>query len=338
MLATNSQILVEAYLRGAAWRPGLEFQNLLNLNQASVAKMDGNEADAKLLIRSYQMADINYETLVRAYHARFPDYSGSIGPATKRLANLARCPIPDFAPPPGASFDYGDAELNAAVESYQRYAEAGYIGGSGSWPRGCDKDPSVDPNWHSVVVRIDVTNASTHQKGIMSEVLKMVEQTEAEIGQHVRHVPTHSNPQHDVKFQFIAGGVIGFAYFPDPNNCNQTVTARIDNSFDARPTVLAELLTHEYKGHSDGLEHTRGGIMNPSIGSPTTRSSWIGDNHESTKRRYFGGVAIPSGPTTTTTQAPGPGPGPTPTGSLKLPIIVQDANGKRYGLSPMLEV
>lgn len=335
-MKTNSEILVEAYLRGAAWRPGAEFANLRNLDQASVAKMTGNEPDAKLLIRSYQLADINYEVLVQAYHARFPDFDGTIGPATKRLAILPRCPMPDFAPPPGSAYDYGHPELNEAVRSYQVYAEAGYIGGSGSWPKGCDDDPSVNPSWHSVVVKIDTSNASAHQKSIMIEVLKMVEETEAEMGQHVRHVESHSRPQHDVKFQFIAGGVIGFAYFPDPNNCSQTVTARIDNSFDARPTVLAELLTHEYKGHSDGLEHSRGGIMNPSIGSPTVRATWKGDPHEKTKTRYFGGFAIPSGPTATTTTSPIPFP--QPVGTIKLPLILSDADGKRYGIHPLTDV
>jgi hypothetical protein len=166
----------------------------------------------------------------------------------------------------------------------------------------------------------------------------MVEETEAEFGQHVRHI-LNGDPktcEHDVRFQYIAGGVIGFAYFPNPNNCNQVVTARIDNSFDARTTVLAELLTHEYKGHSDGLEHSRGGIMNPSIGSPTVRATWKGDPHESTKRRYFGGLPVPTTPTTTT-PPPGPIP-PTPTGSLKLPIKITDANGKAYGVHPWTDV
>lgn len=289
---------------GHAWgNPALR-----DIDAGRAALMDGSEADYRQLVRSFQELDANVADLVARVHGRELSADGDVGPATAAVMQYKRCSLPDFAPPPGASFDYGDPELNAAVESYQRYAAAGYVGGSGSWPKGCDP---TQKDVHSVVVAIDTSNASAHQKGIMAEVLKYVEQTEAEMGQAVRHVldSSFSRPQHDVKFQFIAGGVIGFAYFPDPDTCNQTVTARIDNSFDARAFVLAELLTHEYKGHSDGLEHTRGGIMNPSIGSPTARSSWKGDPHEKTKTRYFGGVALPGpipGPT------PGPGPNPVP--------------------------
>ena len=326
-IPTNSDtdLLVEAFYRGSHWNPA--YPNLRNLDLGRVLKMDGSESDAKQLIASRQQSDINIELLVRAFHkGREVQYDGDIGPATRQLAKLQRCPMPDFAPPPEASFDYEDSELNAAVESYQRFAEAR---GSGSWPVGCDPQA---PNVHSVVVAIDTSNASSTQKGMMDEVLKMVEQTEAEIGQSVRHVRDGSarSPQHDVKFQNIPGGVIGFAYFPRPDSCNQTVTARIDNTFNPRATILAELLTHEYKGHSDGLEHTRGGIMNPSIGSPTVRASWKGDPHERTKTRYFGGVAIPTSPTPQP-QPPGPGPTPQPGKASIRGTLTVEVGGKSVG-------
>jgi hypothetical protein len=317
---TDTERLLWAYQFGHAWNPA--FPNLQNLDEAAVAKMNGREGDAKSLIASWQLLDANVNRLVNAFHGRELQPDGDIGPASEAVMDMKRCAMPDYAPPPNATFHYDLPELQAAVESYQRFAEAKT--GSGSWPVGCDPQRK---DVHSVVVGIDISNASSFQKGIMADVLKYVEETEAEIGQAVRHVLSGSSaPQHDVKFQFISGGVIGFAYFPEPNECRQTVTARIDNSFDARLAVLAELLTHEYKGHSDGLEHTNGGIMNPSIGSPTSRASWIGDKHEATKRRYFGGEPL----------TPAPGPGPAPPGGdkywLKVPAGVQmiktDKDGK----------
>lgn len=279
--------LLWAYRYGHAWNTARP--NLLNLDEAAVAKMDGSEADAKELIASWQLLDINVSRLVNAFHGRELEPDGDIGPASEAVMSMLRCDMPDYAPPPHASFHYDNPELQGAVESYQRFAEAKT--GSGSWPVGCDPQRK---DVHSVVVAIDTSNASSSQKAIMADVLRFVEETEAEIGQSVRHVinSSVSAPQHDVKFQNIPGSVIGFAYFPQPNTCRQTVVARIDNSFNARLPVLAELLTHEYKGHSDGLEHTRGGIMNPSIGSPTVRPTWKGDPHESTKRRYFGGEPL----------------------------------------------
>lgn len=289
--------LLWAYQFGHAWNPA--FPNGMNLDEGRIAGMNGSEQDAKSLIASWQSLDANVNRLVEAYHGRELQPDGIIGPASEAVMAMRRCAMPDYAPPPQARFSYDNPDLQKAVESYQRYAAAS---GRGSWPVGCDP---LRKDVHSVVVGIDTSNASSFQKGIMADVLRYVEETEAEIGQSVRHVLSGAaSPQHDVKFQNIPGGVIGFAYFPQPNECQQTVTARIDNSFDARLPVLAELLTHEYKGHSDGLEHTNGGIMNPSIGSPTSRASWKGDKHEATKRRYFGGEPIPG---------PGPGPIPGPT-------------------------
>ncbi len=303
-MLTDKELLLEAYQRGHSWNPA--YPNLLNVDQGRVQMMNGSEADAKALIASRQASDINFDVLVRAYHQREPSFDGDIGPATQQLAQLARCAMPDFAPPPHASFHYENPDLQAAVESYQQFAEA-YKGGSGSWPKGCDPDK---PEYHSVVVRLDSSAASNHQKSLLQQILAMVEATEAEMGQAVRHVvdQSYANPQHDVKFQSIAGSVIGFAYFPSPNTCRQTVQARIDNGFNANVYVLTELLVHEYKGHSDGLEHTRGGIMNPSIGSPTRQPSWKGDPHDKTKTRFFGGVAVPTGTPTDPTD-------PNPTGS-----------------------
>jgi hypothetical protein len=322
-LHTATDRLVWAYRFGHAWNPDPRFANLRNLDEGRVRKMDGSERDAKALIASWQQLDINVSRLVAAFHGRELEADGDVGPASEAVMRMARCAMPDYAPPPEASFHYDDPELQKAVESYQQFAEE-YKGGNGSWPKGCD--PNV-ANYHSVVVRLDSSSASTHQKGILKDVLKMVEDTEAEIGQSVRHVVdgSYTNPQHDVKFQYIAGGVIGFAYFPTPNTCQQTVTARIDNSFNASTPVLAELLTHEYKGHSDGLEHSRGGIMNPSIGNPSVRASWKGDPHQQTKFRYFGGVAIPSGP------SPNPPPVPPPVDPTDLwagASIVVNVRGK----------
>lgn len=278
--------LLWLYQYGHAWNAANP--NLLNVDEGRVKKMDGSEKDAEAMFASFQQLDGN-----------IPELTGEADPDTASVMHLPRCAMPDHPPPPGASFDYGDEDLNAAVASQQEFAEQ--VAGSGSWPQGCD--PQF-PNVHSVVTLVDNANASSSQKAMLLEVFKMVEETEAEVGQHVRHVMTPdtvANPQHSVRFENIPGSVIGYAYFPQPNTCRQTVKARIDNTFNARPTVLAELLTHEYKGHSDGLQHTRGGIMNPSIGNPTTRATWIGDPSFATKKRYFGGV--PLGPT-----APKPSP------------------------------
>lgn len=287
--------LLWLYKYGHAWNP--VNQNLLNADEGRIKLMDGSEQDAEAMFASFQQLDGNV-----------PELTGEADPDTADVMRMPRCAMPDHPPPPGAAFDYGDDDLNAAVASQQEFAQQ--VAGSGSWPQGCDPE---FPGVHSVVTQIDISRASSSQKAIMTDVLRYVEETEAEVGQHVRHVispATVSSPQHTVHYESIPGSVIGYAYFPQPNTCRQTVKARIDNGFNASLPVMAELLTHEYKGHSDGLQHTRGGIMNPSIGRPTKRASWIGDPSFSTKKRYFGGVPL------TPTDPPEPKPNPPIGGTL----------------------
>ena len=270
---------------------------VLNVKQSDVALLTLQDSVAKLAVRNFQESDANLRPFSYSHHGRAPIPDGDVGPATRQLATIPRCPMPDHAPPPNAVFHYDDPRLQEAVESYQEWAAAT---GSGSWPVGCD---SENKNVHSVVVSILTAGFSSHQKTLMKEVLTIVEKCEAEMGQSVRHVldGSPSAAQHDVRGENIPGGVIGYAYFPRPGTCNQVVVARIDNTFNESAIVLANLYVHEYKGHSDGLEHTNGGIMNPSI-NVINPLSWRGDPHEATKRRYFGGEPI----------QPPPPPGPPP--------------------------
>lgn len=285
---TPVERLLWAYRYGHAWNPS--YPNLQNIDEGRVLKMDGSERDAKDMLASFQSSDGNVASLVEAWHGRELEPDGDVGPATEMVMAYQRCAMPDYAPPPNASFDYGDPDLNDAVKSYQEFAEAN-LPGRGSWPS-CDPQR---PDVHSVRVNILTAGFSEHQRNLLPECLRMVEDCEGGMGQAVRHIidgdPTKA--EHEIRGQRMSGGTIGFAYFPKPNTCEQTVRARINNSFNANKYSLSELYVHEWKGHSDGLQHTRGGIMNPSIGRPTHPPSWKADPHESTKRKYFGGVALP---------------------------------------------
>lgn len=285
---TPQERLLWAYRYGHTWN--LAYPNLQNIDEGRVLQMNGSESDARDMIASFQQLDINVATLVAAFHGRLLQPDGDVGLATHDVMQMKRCAMPDYPPPPNAAFDFGDESLNDAVRSYQRAAAANLLG-KGSWPN-CDPQR---PEVHSCRVNITTGGFSAHQRNLMPEFLKMVEITEAEVGFAVRHIldGSTSECEKDIRSKSIPGSVIGYCYFPRPDTCDQTIECWIDNSFNANKFVLAELLTHEYNGHGDGLEHTNGGIMNPSIASPTKQSTWIGDKHESTKRKYFGGVALP---------------------------------------------
>src|SRR5688572_17724886 len=109
---TLTERLLWAYRHGHAWNPA--YPHLQHLDEAAVAKMDGSEQDAKDLLASWQQSDINVETLVWAEHggrALQPD--GIIGPASKAVMAMKRCPLPDYPPPPHATFHYDNPDLQA---------------------------------------------------------------------------------------------------------------------------------------------------------------------------------------------------------------------------------
>lgn len=297
----TTEVLVEAFKRGRGWDP--KYPNLRNLDPTAVRKMDGSESDAKLLIKSLQESDANYDPLVLAFHKRFPDYDGEIGPATLALVNIPRCPLPDFAPPPGARFYYEDLDLQAAVESMQEAAAAAF---TGAYWRGCDPQR---PDIHSLTIGIDIRQAPSNFLDHQEEILEARRACAAEIGVAVRFVINPQSMEGLQQYQVyrnIPGGVIGMNYFPSSNSCGKIPNGSMDSTYNPSDWKLhANLGTHESEGHGFGFNHTRGGIMNPSI-VLVWPLSWKNDPSWSVAERYYGGKPIPGTP------GPGPDPGPGP--------------------------
>ncbi len=227
-------------------------------------------------------------------HGRDLIADGKVGPATDAVFQFRRCPMPDYTPPPGASFDSGIPELNKAIESMRSFAT-----GSGSWPApGCDGTPH-----HSIIVRLDPANMPSTIRAYHVQALAEVSKAYAEIGLAVRYVlDSSSRCQIAKRFQSLPGSVIGWNEFPPSGTCNATIEGRLDTGYAPGNWLLwANLECHE-TGHGVGLQHTRGSIMNPSIllVEPLT---WVGTPSYSTLKRNFGGEPI----------APAPGPAPVPT-------------------------
>lgn len=293
-----STALVAAYRAGRHWDPLRP--NLAPLDRGRLAKMNGTESDAQSLLQSLQMSDINYEGLVMAYHQRLPSFDGQLGPATQKLIELERCPIPDFAPPPGATIDLGDDDLNAiAVQMQQReYGEAG----SGSWPAaGCDPERR---GRHSIRVRINPASAPARVLEYKDFAMQACSDAYAEVGLSVRYLWDSTGECEIAKtFAHLRGGVIGINYFPT-GGCSR-ITGQLSTSYAPNDggKLWANLECHE-TGHGVGLQHTRGHIMNPSI-VLVWPLSWRGSPSLPALTRYFGGAPLPDRPTP-------PAPVPTP--------------------------
>jgi hypothetical protein len=256
----------------------------LNVKQSQLHTLTLDDAAVQEAVASFQASDVNMVGLSQLYHKRPPHADGDVGPATRQLAMIPRCPIPDHAPPPNASFHYDDPKLQAAVESMQRYAEAG----SGSWPAaGCDPERQ---GVHSIRVRINMAGCPAAVKAYIQESLAAVVKAYAEMGCAVRYILDANSPAEIVKhFEGMSGGIIGWNYFPQAGTCSR-ITGAFNNSYAPSMQTWANLECHE-TGHGVGLQHTNGGIMNPSIVTiwPLT---WVGDTSHNRMRAFFGGVPI----------------------------------------------
>lgn len=279
---TPSDILLAAWKRGRAWNP--TYPNLLNVDEAAVKKMTGAEADAKLLVRSLQQSDANYDPLVLAWHQRLPNFDGEIGPATEALVTIPRCPLPDFPPPPGLHFAYDDPGIQKAVESMQRAAAMG----SGSWPS-CDPERT---GVNSLRVRINPARMPSTIAAYQEKALAAVVAAYAEMGCAVRYIMAATGDCEILKaFESLGGSVIGWNEFPQGDTCNQTIDGRLDTGYAPSDYRLwANLECHE-TGHGVGAQHTRGSIMNPSI-LLVWPLTWRGSPSESSFVRWFGGVPL----------------------------------------------
>lgn len=293
----TSDLLLNAYQLGHAWNP--KYPALADLDLRGVSLLSGTEQEALDLIKSFQESDLNFVPIVLAFHNRSPVYDGIIGPATRALAELPRCPLPDFTPPPDVEIYYPDPEIRRAIESMQINAQMG----SGSWPS-CDPER---PGVNSFRVRLDTSNCPATIKAYLDKSLEAVVAAYAEMGCALRYIQSSTGEcELEKRFQSLAGSVIGWNEFPTPNTCDQTISGRLDTGYapsDYR--YWANLEAHE-TGHGVGLSHTRGHIMNPSI-LLVWPLSWKGGPSEAAMKRYFGGIPVP-------TPGPGPGPGPIPPG------------------------
>lgn len=232
-----------------------------------------------------------------------PDFNGEFSPAMESFVQMGRCPIPDFAPPPGVSFLYSDPDLQRVVERMQSDLILPAIG-VGNW-KGCW---SVG-DFHCAIVKVNQTGLPSFLKPVFPEVLRRVQLAYAGVGLLFRftspdgkdlltgdNLGTQSNT--DMSFVSSSDGWIGLAIVGQGETCSSRIWCKFLNTYtggqsaEQITTQWVTLIKHEL-GHNCGRSHTNGGVMNPSIvnGLPT---EW-GPNDPSTQwlRNQFGGVAVP---------------------------------------------
>jgi hypothetical protein len=196
---------------------------------------------------------------------------GELGPLTVNLFDIPRCGLPD----------YHDPSLLGKV-------------GTGSWPEPCQKA--------GVTYSVDKSGMPSRFKDTWdTQVLKPVVDTYGKVG--LKLIPftgTTGKANIRTSFTFLPGSTIGYSEY-NSEGCSDSVFSHLDTSYAPNEATEADLVCHEW-GHCMNLNHTRGGIMNPSLSNQDTFEGWTpSDPSWSTLVKYFGGEPID----------PTPGPGPT---------------------------
>lgn len=222
--------------------------------------------------------------------------TGTLDEATRLLMETPRCGHPDYVHP----------DAMKAV-------------GSGSWPEPCQK----------AGVKVHINTSRMPSQIQISAVKADVFAAYAAVGLKLVEVPTAEEANIQVYWTSLPGSTIGLAEFNN-GSCRDQVFCRLDTNYAG---YMRSLLAHEM-GHNCNLQHTRGGIMNPSVTPDISPFRWSEDDPSyKTLVRFFGGTPITPVPVPTPDPVPTPVP-PTGYWTLKPPIKLTDADGKEFNLIP----
>jgi len=301
---TISQFAIRtAWETGQFWDPADE--EGLEIRQSDLPKLSASDpVVVRAMIRMAKIDMTRYAKHVLNTHGRMPDFDGELGPAMESFLvdSDSRCPVPDFAPPPGVSFHYDDPDLQKVVERMQAdYAMPAF--GIGNW-KGCHNVGE----FHCASVGVNTSNLPSFLQPVFLQVLKNVQLAYAGVGLLFRFIKDGRDMLTgesfsgiiNTQFSFVQSsqGWIGLAILGQGQTCGSTIwckylaTYRGGNSDAAVVQQWTTLIKHEL-GHNCNRNHTNGGVMNPSIvnGLPT---EW-GANDPSTPwlKQQFGGVPVP---------------------------------------------
>lgn len=268
MTAMNALEINEWLWKFGHFRNPVFEETLYNVGRQDLGALAFSDQEMRDAVRSLQMSDYNAELLSQKHHGRPIQYDGEIGPATLELLSLPRCEVPDFGE--------GSGREEGAT-------------GSGSWlSSGCDPEHQ---GIHSIRVGIDTQNAPDGVAVYLGEALAIARACNAEMGISVRYILNPGSQKVEISKVFggLGGTTIGRNYFYQ-GGC-KTIEGWLSSRWDpGRAIYWAGLEVHE-TGHGFGLQHTRGGIMNPSI-LKINPLTWKSDPSHQRMVAYFTGKPI----------------------------------------------
>lgn len=305
MPALKSQDIIEyLYSLGHFHNP----QAMTGIRREDLSKLSLSDPEVTQAVKSFQAFQrLLLDEISANLLGKRAVIDGEIGPATEALLKMERCGCPDY-PVPGSKIQA--AEVEAAT-------------GSGSWAHSCEIT-----GVHTVKVQVYKSRMPSFLDGVFEErVWPLVDAAYRDIGVIFRRV--ESSPNIDFSWERLSGSTIGLAIVPgQPMGCSGRIWAKFTPTYQPRDLVnqWARLVAHEL-GHNMRLQHTNGGIMNPSIVSgPFTTTAWRNDPSFGVLKRYFGGEPVDD-PNAPEPEPPKPQPPVPPQGDIYLSGTVTVRNG-----------
>lgn len=204
------------------------------------------------------------DPLCLKHHGRTLHTDGHPGPATQELWSMPRCGCCDYGP-----------DVQAAT-------------GTGSWA-GCHGIG----DFHAAKVYIDKSDMPSFLDDAVEEVWDNTVTAYDAIG--LRWLRTDDRAEANTVISWEKGrGWIGLAIVGQGQSCGSTIWAKFDTGYNPVKTVRmwSGLFCHEL-GHNAGLDHTRGGIMNPYLLDGP--ASWEDDPSLPVLVRKYGGKPVGGG-------------------------------------------
>jgi hypothetical protein len=304
---TISQFAIRtAWYQGAFWSP--DNPDGWNITEDELPFLPENHpAVVKAMIVMARMEPLRYARHVLEQHGRAPHFDGVIGPAIAAMVSEpnARCPIPDFAPPPGTSFLYEDPDLQLIVERMQLNAITEQAVGPGSWAN-CHGQNGI----HCMSIRVNPAGMNPRVVPLWRQIMTNVRNMYAGVGLLIKFNDMNnvdmltgekfgSTINSDLTFVARSDGWIGLAIVGQRETCGTRIWLKLLASYLGGTTDAqiinqqSTLLAHEI-GHNTGMGHTaQGWVMGPSITNGLPVGIWH-PNDPATPRmkREFGGVPV----------------------------------------------
>lgn len=301
---TLSQYAIRvAFETGNFWNPespegfNVSYNDLKNLKPT-------DDVVVRAMISMSKMDAARYTKHVLEKHSRPPVFDGLLGPALEAMVQEGgRCPVPDYAPPVGVSFQFEDPYVQEVALRMQSNATLPALG-VGNW-----KSCHNVGDFHSAIIRVNPAGMPSFLAPVFKTVLQRTQRAYAGIGLLFRFTDQagkdllngevlNGTANSEMSFVASSSGWIGLAIVGQNETCSSSIWCRFLATYKGGQTeqdVVTQwtsLIKHEL-GHNCGRGHTSGGVMNPSIvnGLPEL---WASDDPSTGwLKSQFGGVPVP---------------------------------------------